>query len=322
MKATMRATGERRTVTGIETMFDARKAPWDGLGKNVSGALSSEEAIKAAGLDWNVIQKPVETVDGIPIPGFKANMRDTDNGFLGIITDRYKIVQNREAFSFTDSLLGEGVKYETAGSINNGRRVWMLAKLEGRLITDEKVDPYLVFTNSHDGTGSIRVAITPIRVWCQNTLNLALKQASRQWSCIHKGNIDEKMNEARLTLMNAEKYLGRLESEIGALKLQKMTDDQVMKFIEQLFPIDKAETSTTKINNIKAKRVALEQIYFTAPDLEVVEKSKFRLINAISDYATHSRPGRLTKNYQENMFLKTVDGNPLIDKAYAMIAAV
>lgn len=319
MRINLRAAGETRTATGIETMFDARRTPWNGLGKDVSGAVDSEEAIRLAGLNWNVTQSNVYAENGTQAPGFKINVRETDGKVLGVVSDRYKIVQNSEAFSFTDALLGEGVKYETAGSINGGRRVWMLAKLEGRLITDEKVDPYLVFTNTHDGSGAIRVAITPIRVWCQNTLNLALKQAKREWSCTHKGDINEKMNEARLTLLNAEQYLQRLENEVGTLKLQKMTDDQVMKAIKMLFPLDEAETSSVKINNVLKKRMALEQIYFDAPDLKAIEKSKFRLVNAVSDFATHSRPARLTANYQEKLFMQTVDGNPLIDKAYEMV---
>ena len=110
------------------------------------------------------------TEDGFSIPGFKANIRDLDNRVLGVVTDRYKVVQNEEAFSFTDSLLGEGVTYETAGSLQEGRRTWILAKLPQKfIISGDEITPYLVFMNSHDGTGAIKAAMTPIRVVCQNT---------------------------------------------------------------------------------------------------------------------------------------------------------
>lgn len=90
-----------------------------------SEAPDSAAALRLAGLDWNVIQKDIMTVDGgDAIPGFKANVRDTDGSVLGIVTDRYKVVQNAEAFSFTDALLGEGVRYETTGSLQDGRRTW------------------------------------------------------------------------------------------------------------------------------------------------------------------------------------------------------
>ena len=110
---------------------------------------------------------------GTGFRGFKANVRDTDQQILGVVTDRYKVVQNEDAFAFTDQLLGEGVSYETAGSLQNGRRIWMLAKLPQRyIISGDEIEPYLVFMNAHDGTGAIKAAMTPIRVVCQNTFEI------------------------------------------------------------------------------------------------------------------------------------------------------
>lgn len=192
----------------VETMFYTREKPWHGLGTMVLEAPDSQAALELAGLDWNVIQKSIETQDGIPISGFKANLRDTDNRVLGVVTDRYKVVQNREAFAFTDGLLGEGVRYETAGSLQEGRRTWLLAKLPQRyIISGDEIAPYLVFMNSHDGTGSIKAAMTPIRVVCMNTLNLALSTAKRSWSTNHTGNIAGKMEDARYTLLYADQYM-------------------------------------------------------------------------------------------------------------------
>jgi phage/plasmid-like protein (TIGR03299 family) len=118
----------------VETMFYVREAPWHGLGRRVEMALNSEEALKEAGLDWRVIQKSIHTNDNIPIEGYKANIRATDDKVLGVVTDRYRIVQNNEAFQFTDELLGEGVRYETAGSLQDGRKVWLLARLPEKYI--------------------------------------------------------------------------------------------------------------------------------------------------------------------------------------------
>jgi len=92
----------------VETMFYVRVAPWHGLGTCVEEALSSEEALEKSGLDWTVIQRPLMTSTYAPVLGYKANIRDTDNSILGVISDRYKIVQNEAAFKFTDALLGEG----------------------------------------------------------------------------------------------------------------------------------------------------------------------------------------------------------------------
>ena len=142
----------------VETMFYTRVAPWHGLGVCVENALNSAEALKASGLNWNVVQQPIMTEDSVPIPGYKANIRDTDNRVLGVVSDRYRVVQNSEAFAFTDALLGEGVKYETAGSMQDGKKIWLLAKLPDKYIIEgEQIEPYLVFSSSHDGSGGSKL---------------------------------------------------------------------------------------------------------------------------------------------------------------------
>ena len=110
-------------AANVESMFYTRTAPWHGLGVRVEEVLGSKEALIQAGLDWKVEQTDVYAASGERIPGYKANIRDIDRSVLGIVGDRYKIVQNEEAFAFTDGLLGEGVKYETAGSLAGGKIV-------------------------------------------------------------------------------------------------------------------------------------------------------------------------------------------------------
>ena len=114
----------------VESMFYVRETPWHGLGTKVMEAPDSEGALIAAGLNWNVVQEPIFTGENEPIRGYKANIRDSDRRVLGVVTDRYKVIQNREAFAFTDELLGQGVRYETAGSLQDGKKVWLLAHKE------------------------------------------------------------------------------------------------------------------------------------------------------------------------------------------------
>lgn len=305
----------------VETMFYVRTAPWHGLGTRVLEAPTSSAALSLAGLDWSVIQKPLLTVDGIPVPGFKANLRETDNQILGVVTDRYKVVQNRDAFAFTDELLGEGVTYETAGSLQNGRRTWILAKLPQRyIISGDEITPYLVFMNSHDGTGAIKAAMTPIRVVCQNTLNLALSTAKRSWSTIHTGNIHGKVQDARNTLLYADRYMAELGKTIDKLNQQKISDRQVLEYIDALFPMQEGISEIQEKNILKMKE-DMKIRYFDAPDLEHVGKNAYRFINAVSDFATHARPLRERSNYRESLFGRTVDGNAMIDKAFELVKA-
>lgn len=308
-------------AANVETMFYTRTAPWHGLGTRVLEAPTSSTALSLAGLDWRVIQKPVLTEDGLFISGFKANVRDRDNQVLGVVSDRYKVVQNEDAFAFTDELLGEGVTYETAGSLQNGRRTWILAKLPQRyIISGDKIDPYLVFMNSHDGTGAIKAAMTPIRVVCQNTLNLALSTARRSWSTIHTGDIHGKLQDARNTLLYADRYMAALGKTIEELSRQKLSDRQVLEYIDALFPFPEDASEARKKNLGKLKE-DLKLRYFDAPDLQHVGKNAYRFVNAVSDFATHARPLRERSSYRESLFGRTVDGNVLIDRAFGLVKA-
>ena len=305
----------------VETMYATREKPWHGLGTVVKEAPASEEALRLAGLDWNVIQEPIYTPFREKIDGFKANVRDSDRKVLGVVSDRYKVVQNGEAFSFTDELLGQGVRYETAGSLSGGKRVWLLARLPREyIIAGERISPYLVFSNTHDGSGSVKVAVTPIRVVCNNTLNLALSTAQRSFSMIHTGNIGDKIQEAKDTLFMAESYMDQLGSEFETLRRQKLTDRQVQEYIDILLPMEKNPTKMQEKNVIRLRN-ELGRRYYDAPDLQDVGKNAYRFINAVSDFATHADPLRKTANYNENLFSRTVDGNPLIDRAYQIVKA-
>lgn len=308
-------------AANVETMFYVRETPWHGLGTRVMEAPSSKEALGLAGLDWKVVQEPVYTQAEELIEGYKANVRDTDRKVLGVVTNRYRIIQNEEAFGFTDALLGEGVRYETAGSLQGGRKVWLLARLPHEyIISGERISPYLVFSNAHDGSGAVRVALTPIRVVCNNTLNLALSTAKRSWSMMHTGNVQEKLEEAKDTLFRAETYMDSLGKEFDELRKKKLTDKQVMDYIEILLPMED-NTTPQQRKNISRLREDMGRRYFDAPDLKTVGKNAYRFINAVSDFATHAEPLRKTANYKENIFARTMEGNPLIDRAYQMVKA-
>ena len=309
-------------AANVESMFYTRKKPWHGLGVQVQEAPESKDALRLAGLDWKVYQREVYTDSGIKIEGYRANVRNTDNKVLGVVTERYKIVQNEEAFSFTDALLGKGVRYETAGSLQEGKKVWLLARLPKEyIISGEQISPYLVFSNSHDGSAAVRVAVTPIRVVCNNTLNLALSTAKRSWAMVHTGNIKGKIHEAQETLFMAENYMSKLGKEFEELKRQKLSERQVKGYIELLLPLEKTSSLVTA-KNVKKLRDDLRARYYDAPDLQDVGgNNAYRFINAVSDFATHNEPLRRTANYKENLFMRTMDGNPMIDRAYQIVKA-
>lgn len=312
---------EMKVAANVESMFSVRVTPWHGLGTIVEDAPASADALRLAGLDWRVEQTDVYTRCFERIPGYKANIRSTDQKVLGVVTDRYQIVQNEDAFAFTDKLLGEGVTYETAGSIQDGRKVWMLARLPKKYMIDgDEIDPYFVIMNSHDGSCAIKAAMTPIRVVCQNTLNLALNQARRSWTTKHTAKIMDRMKEAEQTLFFAQTYMDELGKGIHKLNQIQLSDKKVMEYMSEFFPTTPDLSDGQVRNNLKLLN-DMKRRYFDAPDLKHVGKNGYRFLNAVSDFATHAEPIRKTKNYQENLFVKTVEGNLLIDKAYRMVMA-
>ena len=120
----------------VETMFSVRETPWHGLGRIVMDAPASVKL----GAGWSGLQvesRNIYSGTGAMIPGYRANVRSTDDAVLGVVSDRYRIVQNEEAFQFTDDLLGEGVTYETAGSLQGGKKVWMLANCRRSISSPE-----------------------------------------------------------------------------------------------------------------------------------------------------------------------------------------
>ena len=304
----------------VETMFSVREVPWHGLGTIVEEAPTSKEAIELAGLNWKVESKPVFNEKNEEIPGFIANTRNTDGKVFGIVSNRYNIVQNEDAFSFTDSLIGEDVRYETAGSLREGRTVWLLAKMPERKILGDKIDPYICFTNSHDGFGAVKVCMTPIRVVCNNTLNLALSNANRMWSTRHIGDIHTKLQEAKLTLLHANDYMNELNVTAEKLADKKVTESEMEAIFDTIYPI-KEDDSNRKKNNV----LDLKENFFRCYNMEDIAQFKgtaWGVVNAVSDLVCHYAPARMTEKYQENNWGKIMTGHPMMDSFYKAIKSV
>ena len=293
-------------VTGAE-----RFVPWHGLGTSVEEAVNSADALQLAGLDWEVDSRPIYTDNGIAIPGYIANTRSSDNKVLGVVSDKYKIVQNKEAFAFTDNLLDGDAKYVTAGSFRGGKNVWMLAELPKTKILGDDFGNYLCFTNTHDGTGAVRVFCTPTRIVCANTLNLALSTTKRSWSCRHMGNMESKMHEASRTLELANKYMEELAIKADQLANTTITDDRLMQILAEMFPINDDQSHRQVVNMEKAKTEYMIAYYM--PDIKQFRNTAWGALNAMSDLVCHSSPKRNTSTYQENNFERIVIGHPLLD---------
>ena len=289
-----------------------RFVPWHGIGTRVDSAMTSAEALKVAGLDWKVEARPVFTDNGIKIPGYVSNTRDSDNSVLGIVSDKYRIVQNVDAFAFTDSLIGDDCRYDTARSLRNGKSTFMLARLPQKKILGDDFDNYICFTNTHDGTGAVKVCSTNVRVVCNNTLNLALNTAKRSWTCKHMGRIEDKLQEAQRALQLAEEYTEQLSIYAERAANITIDEEKTYEVLKQLFPISDDASDRMKKNNQDA--INDFRNCLVAVDLSPFYGTLWGLVNAASDFAYHRTPTRMTSTYQEGKMNQAIHGCGLLDK--------
>ena len=238
--------------TGKYSFFSVKEKVWHNLGQIVEEYPTSEEAIKFAGLDYEVEKSPlftkgagiIENSNGIEmidseweVPNYFANIRTDNNTVLGVVGKDYHIVQNREAFSFFDAIVGggDGILYETAGALGNGERIFITAKLPDYIRVgngDDITEKYIFLTTSHDGSGSITAAFTPVRIVCQNTLNASLKNMSNVVRIRHTAGAKQRFDDAHKVMGLANKLSNELESTFNHWAKITVGDDEMKRLIQ------------------------------------------------------------------------------------------
>lgn len=296
-------------------MLGERLIPWNELGTNISQAKSIEEAMSIAKLNWEVNQ--TELIYNGKNTGYMMNIRDIDDTVLGVVGGRYKPVQNVDAFAFVDELIDEGLTFQMAGGTPNGKRIYLLAKMPERSVLGDSMEPYMCISNSHDGFGSLKVFMTPIRVACNNMINLALSRSTRVWSLRHTTSISGKLHEAQLTMFNNNRYMEELQIEAEELAAIKISPARLELLINTLIPITSdmgARKETTQVE----LRETLHQAW-NMDDLGNIRGTGWGFINAVSDMVTHRQASR---SNPENMFLRNVDEPILLNDAYKLLRSV
>ena len=168
----------------VETMAYAGEVPWHGLGEKVSNDLTPMQMMRTAGVDWRVTKVPTIAIyDGEMIEtGTNALIRESDNTVLApMVGDNWEPIQNEEAFNFFNEFCAAGdMEMHTAGSLKNGKIVWVLAKIKESfdVLGKDQVDNYMLFSNPHIYGKSVNIRMTPVRVVCQNTMNYSLGMES------------------------------------------------------------------------------------------------------------------------------------------------
>ncbi|QHS55928.1 DUF945 domain-containing protein [Mucilaginibacter sp. 14171R-50] len=285
--------------TGQHSFFSVKQKAWHGLGQIVEDYPTSKEALAFAGLDFNVVKMPnihrlqdgTETISKSSFFTYR-----TDNGaILGdkVGTD-YNIVQNADAFGFFDAIVGgDGMQYETAGALGNGEKIFITAKLPGYIKVghDDYIEKYLFLTTSHDGSGSITAAFTPIRIVCQNTLSAALRNSSNTIKIRHTANAEDRLKEAHKVMGISDKMADELDGIFNQWTKVRITDKDVMKLIQQamapsrevLKSLKTGEELSTVFKNI-CDNAFMYAMASPTQQTETTKGTLFGAFNAITGY--------------------------------------
>lgn len=322
-----------------EAMFALHPA-WHGLGTVTEQAPSSADALKLAGLDWEVEQAPVYAtfeaagkMQRQVLEGYQANLRSDNHACLGVVGREYEVVQNTEAFNFLDSLDMDGiVRYESAFSLSGGKRVCVLARMPKRdvIAGNDELCRYVLFQTTHDGSGSVRVFPTSVRVVCANTLAVAINKDSRRGLSIHhSGKVHQKLAVAQKVLSRADALFNGFAQAADILSQKAMPHAAFAEFLAELCPLpDDTDKQKRKATNVESLRDTIKQAYGRelemAQELGVKTNTAWNALNAVTQAVDHApRTGRRSKSDAESRWDITQHGSgaELKNRAFELLTA-
>ena len=237
----------------VNSMFYYGEVPWHGLGTPVDHAATSDEAIIASGLDWPVDAQELVTTHGLQVLTHRATVRRDTNTVLGVVGSRYEVLQNRAAFDFFDGVVGQKAAiYHTAGSLGQGEKVWILAKLPGEIVVgkDDVTEKFLLLLNSHDSSWRVRMFFTPIRVVCQNTAQAAIRGFNSKTDLgvgfKHMGSMESKLTTAQQALSIMNGYYNEYAELATVLSTRQLSEEVVTDITNVVFP-----STSSRAKNVK-----------------------------------------------------------------------
>lgn len=306
---------ELEFVDGKAQMAYVGGVPWHGLGTRVLADLTSEQMLKAAGLDWEVKKVKAYAVDEdnndeIYDIGRSALVRTSDGKMLDVVSEDWNPVQNRTAFDFFDEYVrGGDMEMHTAGSLKGGQIIWGLAKIKDsfELFKGDQIDSYMLFSNFHKYGFSTDVRFTPIRVVCNNTLTLSLNsKVERMVKISHRkvfdpSNVKEMLGIATTKLMKYKEMASFLGSK-------QAKGEDIVEYFKRVFPVTGSNENKTKEISKNAHHAL--GILHSQPGAQYAEGTWWQPFNAVTFMTDHlvgrSADTRLTSSwYGSNKNLKT-----------------
>ena len=285
----------------VQSMAYYGEEPWHGLGTMVEKGLLAKGMIRAAGMDWEVVTRPARGAEKINRKGEysryevirvpRAETGETEV-LLGVVSRRYKPLQNAEAFEFFNPLIGEEKAYfETAGALGQGERIWVMAKLPGvmEIVSGDECYRYLLLSNTHSGDGSVMVKFTSVRVVCQNTLMLALEDGQKAYRVRHSKRMQSRLDELAEFLNLTQNVFMKAEECFRRLAQTKMTQERIEAYFDAVFPQSKTQKER---GEEPTKWDHLYQVLHGRPDLQMpgVRDTLWGAYNAVTRFEDYKQP--------------------------------
>jgi phage/plasmid-like protein (TIGR03299 family) len=290
---------ETNGIVSFAGTLEKGQKSWHGLGQYVDSAMTSEEAIKLARLDYKIEKWDIQAYSGIELAEddqYKAVVRTDTKQVLGMVSPKYEIIQNEDCFKFFDEIIDKGEAiYETAGALGKGERIFLTAKLPNDIVVKgEEVDLYFMLTNGHNGKHGLVAGLTPIRVVCNNTLTAALGNIKNKVTVRHHKDANLRLREAYNVMGMASKYTAQISPIFNAMADRRMNDQEFRKLIMSALKPNTTivkEEESTRLRNMTEDIFAFSQTHDTQ-QTEATKGTMWGAVNSVSGYLNWTKDYR------------------------------
>lgn len=296
-----------------------REATWINQGVDVKQCQNINDVLEAAGLNYNVISRPLQYKFGtevFEVPEKVINIKeDQPDHVFGVVTNEYHIVQNKEAFDFVNGI-DEDLKFLKAGETRNGL-IYIITELPELEVLGDKIKPNIIFQNSHNAKSGVKANICMLRIVCQNQFAYAFRNATNSINIRHSsGTINARMAEARNVLSNTYEYIANYKWNAEKLAGKHITDSDLQKVISEMLLKGKSIEEKTEAESAKVD--AFMNAY-RHEDNANFTGTAWGLVNAWTDYSTHIAPKRDTNTFEETRFITNSLNNRPLEKLMEMV---
>lgn len=311
---------------GTAAFFTARQDAWHRLGTVTTDCLSADSVMNVAYLGgWDIRKETLHTGSGAVVPNrwatTRAHPKSGVREVLGLVGDKYQIVQNEQICDLLDFIVDEtGAHFETAGSLRGGREVFVTMRLPQHL-TVAGIDPiglYLAMCTSHDGTRQARILVTPVRIVCANTQAAAFADNVGEYTLRHSGDIAAKLTDVRAALNLVPVFLDRFQDAAEQMIATELEWDQLQLVTDRLWPLAPGEPESAFLRKLARDR-DLRHLFEQADTQQSIRGTVWAGYQAVTEWLDHVQPAR-SDHHRANKVLTDTATTAIKRQAFTLLA--